>query len=335
MNQKIAVIGAGSWGTTLAILLAEESHDVLLWIFEKDELPKLEKERVNAKYLPGAKFPDNLKLTGNLKKAVDFGDYIVISSPSHVVRAVCSQFAGHIKSSQLIINVAKGIENDTLKRMSEVIQETLSVGADRVATLYGPSHAEEVSQGIATAVVSASSSIKTARKIRELFRTPNFRVYSSNDIIGVELGGSLKNVIAIAAGICDGAGFGDNTKAALLTRGMVEMTRLGVTMGARQETFAGLSGIGDLIVTCMSRHSRNRYVGEQIGKGRKLEEVLSEMVMVAEGVKTTRSVHQLMKKFNVEMPISEQVYKVLFEGKPAIKAVRDLMSRDPKEEKLG
>lgn len=334
MKQKIAVIGAGSWGTTLAILLAEKSHDVLLWIFEKDELPKLEKERINTKYLPGAPFPDNLKLTGNLHEAVGFADNLVISSPSHVVRTVCSQFADLIRDSQLFINVAKGIENDSLKRMSEVIQETLSVAPDRIATLYGPSHAEEVSRKIATAVVAASSNIKTARKVQELFRTPYFRVYSSDDIIGVELGGSLKNVIAIAAGICDGAGFGDNTKAALLTRGMVEMTRLGITIGARQETFAGLSGIGDLIVTCMSKHSRNRHVGEQIGKGRKLDEILSEMVMVAEGVKTTRSVHQLMKKFYVEMPISEQVYKVLFEGKPPIKAVRDLMSRDPKEETL-
>jgi len=335
MKQKIAVIGAGSWGTTLAILLAEKSHDVVLWVFEKNELPKLEKERVNTKYLPEAKFPANLELTGNLQEAISFGDYLVISSPSHVVRTVCSQFSNQVKDSQFIINVAKGIENDTLKRMSEVIQDTLSISPDRITTLYGPSHAEEVSRKIATAVVSASSNIETARRIQELFRAPYFRVYSSDDIIGVELGGSLKNVIAIAAGICDGAGFGDNTKAALLTRGMVEMTRLGVTMGARQETFAGLSGIGDLIVTCLSKHSRNRHVGEQIGKGRKLEDILNEMVMVAEGVKTTRSVYQLMKKFNVEMPISEQVYKVLFEGKPAIKAVRDLMSRDPKGEKLG
>jgi glycerol-3-phosphate dehydrogenase (NAD(P)+) len=334
MNTKIAVIGAGSWGTTLAILLAENSHDVLLWIFEKDELSKLEKERVNTKYLPGVDFPQNLKLTGDLQQAVNFGDYLVISSPSHVVRTICQQFAAQVRDIHYIVNVAKGIENDTLKRMSEVIQETLPISSDRIATLYGPSHAEEVSKKIATAVVSASANIQTARKVQNLFGNQYFRVYSSDDIIGVELGGSLKNVIAIAAGICDGAGFGDNTKAALLTRGMVEMTRLGVTMGARQETFSGLSGIGDLIVTCMSKHSRNRYVGEQIGRGKKLEDILREMVMVAEGVKTTRSVYQLMNKYNVEMPISEQIYKVLFEDKPPINAVGDLMSRDLKEEKI-
>lgn len=334
MNQKISVIGAGSWGTTLAILLAEKGHDVLLWVFEQHELPKLEKERINTKYLPSAKFPPNLRLTGHLSDAVQSCDFLVIATPSHVVRSVCRQFASQIRNDHNVINLAKGIENDSLKRMSEVIEETLGIPPDRISTLYGPSHAEEVSQKIATAVVSASADIKTARKIRELFRTQYFRVYSSNDIIGVELGGSLKNVIAIAAGICDGAGFGDNAKAALLTRGMVEMIRLGTTMGAQQETFAGLSGIGDLIVTCMSKHSRNRYVGEQIGQGRKLEEILNEMVMVAEGVKTTRSVYQLMKKYDVEMPISEQVYKVLFENKPPLKAVSDLMTRDPKEESL-
>ena len=334
MRQKISVIGAGSWGTTLAILLAEKGHEVLLWVFEEDELPKLKKERVNIKYLPGAKFPSNLKLTGSLTDAVDSMDFLVIATPSHVVRSVCRQFAKQIRDDQYIVNIAKGIENNTLKRMSEVLEETLNISPDRISTLYGPSHAEEVSQKIATAVVSASSDIKTARKIRELFRTQYFRVYSSNDIIGVELGGSLKNVIAIAAGICDGAGFGDNTKAALLTRGMVEMIRLGTTMGAQQETFAGLSGIGDLIVTCTSKHSRNRYVGEEIGKGRKLEDILDEMVMVAEGVKTTRSVYQLLKKYNVEMPISEQVYEVLFENKSPLEAVRDLMTRDPKEESL-
>lgn len=334
MKQKISVIGAGSWGTTLAILLAEKGHNVLLWVFEQDELPKLEKERINTKYLPGIKFPPDLELTDSLSKAVGFGDFLVIATPSHVVRSVCQQFAGNIRDSQYIVNIAKGIENDSLKRMSEVIEENLSISSERIATLHGPSHAEEVSKKIATAVVSASTDIRTARKVRELFRTQFFRVYSSNDIVGVELGGSLKNVIAIAAGICDGAGFGDNTKAALLTRGMVEMIRLGAILGAQQETFAGLSGIGDLIVTCMSKHSRNRYVGEQIGKGRRLEDIIGEMVMVAEGVKTTRSVYQLMKKYDVEMPISEQVNEVLFENKSPMEAVRDLMTRDPKEETL-
>ncbi|MFQ5582946.1 MAG: NAD(P)H-dependent glycerol-3-phosphate dehydrogenase [Calditrichia bacterium] len=334
MPSKIAVIGAGSWGTTLAILLAEKQYDVTLWVFEKEELPRLETERINTKYLPGVAFPENLNLTGDLIEAVSGVEIIVMASPSHVVRSICQQFANHIQKHQIVVNVSKGIDNDTLKRMSEVIQETLSIPAEQVAVLYGPSHAEEVSRKIPTAVVSASNSIETARRVRDIFRTEYFRVYSSEDIIGVELGGSLKNVIAIAAGICDGAGFGDNTKAALLTRGMVEMTRLGVVVGARAETFAGLSGIGDLIVTCTSKHSRNRYVGEQIGKGRSLQDVLDEMVMVAEGVKTTRSVHQLSKKYNVEMPISEQVYEVLFNNKKPKDALRELMLREPKEEKL-
>lgn len=334
MSQKIAVIGAGSWGTTLAILLAEKKYQVTLWLFEKEELPRLKTERVNTKYLPGVAFPENLNLTDDLIEAVSGVEIIVMASPSHVVRSICQQFVASIQEDQIVVNVSKGIENDTLKRMSEVIQETLSVPPERVAVLYGPSHAEEVSRKIPTAVVSASTNIETARRIRDVFRTEYFRVYSSKDITGVELGGSLKNVIAIAAGICDGAGFGDNTKAALLTRGMVEMTRLGVVMGARAETFSGLSGIGDLIVTCTSKHSRNRYVGEQIGKGRTLQEVLDEMVMVAEGVKTTRSVHQLSKKYNVEMPISEQVYEVLFNNKKPKDALRELMLREPKEEKL-
>lgn len=332
MYEKISVIGAGSWGTTLAILLAGKNHDVTLWVFEPADLAIMEKEHINRRYLPGVSLPDNLKLTSDLKTAVNTSDYLVMAVPTHVMREVCGKIAGYVNPNQYIVNVSKGIENDTLKRMSEVIAEILPVPEKHISTLYGPSHAEEVSRGIVTAVVAASSDLDTARRVRDLFRTDYFRVYSSNDIVGVECGGSLKNVIAIAAGICDGAGFGDNTKAALLTRGLVEIARLGSVMGAQQETFAGLSGIGDLIVTCMSKHSRNRYVGEQIGSGKTLKEVLDTMVMVAEGVKTTRSVHQLSKKFSVEMPISEQVYQVLFHNKSPHDAVSELMSRDPKEE---
>jgi glycerol-3-phosphate dehydrogenase (NAD(P)+) len=216
--------------------------------------------------------------------------------------------------------------------MSELIKEITGVSWSQIATLSGPSHAEEVSRDVATAVVAGSRHLSTAREVREIFRTDAFRVYSSTDIVGVELGGSLKNIIAIAAGIADGAGFGDNTKAALMTRALVEITRLGVTMGAKIQTFSGLSGMGDLIVTCMSRHSRNRYVGEQIGKGRRLSEILNEMVMVAEGIKTTRSVNQLKQKYTTDTPICDEVYRVLFEEKNPHHAVRDLMTRDPKEE---
>ena len=332
MSIRIAVIGAGSWGTTLANVLAENGHETLLYVYEEDQYELMQKERRNEKYLPGVPLVDSLKLTHDLQEAFRFAPYLVMAVPSHAMRSVLQQWVGEDFAGKYFINVAKGIENDTLLRMSQVIHQVTGVPEERIATLSGPSHAEEVSRHIATAVVSASSSLETARRVRDLFRAPYFRVYSSTDIIGVELGGALKNVIAIAAGIADGAGFGDNTKAALMTRALVEMTRLGVAMGAQLHTFSGLSGMGDLIVTCMSRHSRNRYVGEQIGRGKTLQEVLDGMVMVAEGVKTTRSVHQLLQKYPVEMPISQQVYQVLFHEKNPHDAVRDLMQRDPKEE---
>lgn len=332
MPETISVIGAGSWGTTLAILLAKKGYPVILWVYEPEILAAMQAERVNARYLPGVPLPAELKLIGDLQEAVTSARFLIMAVPSHAMRSVCGQIAGFVRKDQYLVNVAKGIENDTLKRMSEVIAETLALPEKQIASLYGPSHAEEVSRGIATAVVAASGDLNTARRVRELFRSDYFRVYSSTDIIGVECGGSLKNVIAIAAGICDGAGFGDNTKAALLTRGLAEISRLGVIMGAQPETFAGLSGIGDLIVTCMSKHSRNRYVGEEIGRGKTLKAVLDGMVMVAEGVKTTRSVHQLSEKLGVEMPISGQVYRVLFDDKRPHDAVAELMTRDAKEE---
>lgn len=332
MTEKISVIGAGSWGTTLANLLADKGLDTMLYVYESDQFLLMQKERVNEKYLPGVKLAPKLRLNDDLKATTNFARYLVMAVPSHAVRGVLNQLNGLDLSDKIFINVAKGIENDTLLRMSQVIQQVTGLPEEQIATLSGPSHAEEVSRDVATAVVAASSDLKTARLVRDIFRTDAFRVYSSNDIIGVELGGSLKNVIAIAAGIADGAGFGDNTKAALMTRALVEMTRLGMEMGAQMVTFSGLSGMGDLIVTCMSRHSRNRYVGEQIGKGKKLQQVLDEMVMVAEGVKTTKSVHQLVEKYPIETPISNEVYEVLFNDKNPHDAVRDLMTRDPKEE---
>ncbi|MGH1363507.1 MAG: NAD(P)H-dependent glycerol-3-phosphate dehydrogenase [Calditrichia bacterium] len=331
-DKSIAVIGAGSWGTTLAILLAGKGHQVTMWEYNPEQLARLNDERTNEIYLPGVPFPENLQITGDQHEAVAGADFVLTAVPSHVTRGVCEKLKRSIQPGQVFINVSKGIENDTLKRMSEVIEETLDVSPTHVVSLYGPSHAEEVSRGIPTAIVSACVDLNTARIVRDLFSTNTFRVYSSSDIIGVELGGSLKNVVAIAAGICDGAGFGDNTKAALLTRALVEVTRLGVAMGAQKETFSGLSGVGDLIVTCMSKHSRNRHVGEEIGRGKTLQTVLDEMVMVAEGVRTTKSVHQLFKKTGVEMPIAEQVYQALFEDKSPHDAVVELMSRDAKEE---
>lgn len=329
--MKISVIGAGSWGTTLALVLAKKGLDVKLWVYDPEDLAAMQAKRTNATYLPGASFPDALAVTGDLS-SVKEADFIVLVTPSHAMREVCEKLRPFVHAGQYFVNAAKGIENDSLKRMSEVIGEVLAMPESRIATLYGPSHAEEVSREIPTALVSASPNLETARKVRNLFLTDYLRVYSSEDIIGVEYGGSLKNVVAIAAGICDGAGFGDNTKAALITRALTEITRLGVSMGAQPETFSGLSGLGDLIVTCMSKHSRNRHVGEQIGSGKTLEQVLNEMVMVAEGVKTTRSVHQLHKKHGVEMPIAEQVYQVLFHNKNPHQAMAELMTRDAKEE---
>ena len=332
MTEKISVIGAGSWGTTLANLLAGKNFDTMLYVYEPDQFVMMRQQRTNEKYLPGIELHPELQLTNSLAEAVNFSGYVVMAVPSHAVRSVLNHLTNQNLTDKIFINVAKGIENDTLLRMSQVINEVSGIPQDRIATLSGPSHAEEVSREVATAVVAASDDLSTARIVRDIFRTDYFRVYSSTDIIGVELGGSFKNVIAIAAGIADGAGFGDNTKAALMTRALVEMTRLGMAMGAQMTTFSGLSGIGDLIVTCMSRHSRNRYVGEQIGKGKTLQQVLDEMVMVAEGVKTTKSVHQLLEKYPIETPISSEVYQVLFNDKNPHDAVRDLMTRDPKEE---
>jgi len=293
------------------------------------------KERENKKYLPGISLPENIQFTADLNKSLSHSQVVVTAIPSHVVRSVLNEVYRKGLGNLIWINVAKGIENETLLRVSEVIAEVCGIPQENIAVLFGPSHAEEVSRGIPTAIVSASTSQTTATMVQNLFMTDVFRVYANLDIIGVELGGALKNIIAVAAGICDGAGYGDNTKAALITRGLVEINRIGVKLGAVPDTFAGLSGMGDLIVTCMSRHSRNRYVGEQIGKGRNLQEILNEMVMVAEGVKTTASAFQLSKREKVDMPITEQVYLTLFENKSPVQAMRDLMTRESKIEDWG
>ncbi len=334
--MNIGVIGAGGWGTALAILLAEKGHDVGLWQFESDQVEGMIRTRENAVYLPGVRIPERVLISGKLSDAVPDREMVVFAVPCQYARSVAREAASMLAAKSLVVNVAKGIENETLKRMSEVLLEEIGgLTPDRVATLSGPSHAEEVSRKIPTTVVTASNDRSTAERIQDAFMTPSFRVYTNSDIIGVELGGALKNVIALASGICDGLGFGDNTKGALLTRGLAEMTRLGVTMGGKPETFAGLSGMGDLITTCISKHSRNRYVGEAIAEGRTLEEILDSMVMVAEGVRTTRSVAELSEKLSVEMPICEQMNLVLFEGKPPREAIANLMLRDPRPEHVG
>lgn len=331
--SRVAVLGAGSWGTTLGLVLRDTGQDVTLWEHDAAQVAAISRDRENRRFLPGVPVPDDVAVTGDIGAAVRGADAVVAAVPSHAMRPVASAVRPFVGPETLVVNVSKGIENDTLLRMSEVLSDALGRRAGAgIASVVGPSHAEEVSRRLPTTVVSASASHGTAVAARDLLMTPYLRIYTNTDIVGVELAVSLKNVIAIAAGICDGLGYGDNTKGALLTRGLAEITRLGVVMGGRPETFAGLSGMGDLITTCISRHSRNRYVGEQIAAGRTLAEVLDSMVMVAEGVRTTRSAVELARRHAVEMPIAEQMEFVLFGGKDPKRAIADLMMREPKPE---
>lgn len=331
--MTITVLGAGSWGTTLAVLLAHKGYDVRLWAHRLEFAAALESDRENKRYLSGTLFPDNLHVVADLHDAVRPARIIVTAVPSQALRQTAQGFADLPLSDKIIVNVAKGIELETGKRMSEVLLETLpGLKPEQVAALYGPSHAEEVAQHQPTTVVACSPSEETALLVQEVFHTQSFRVYVNTDLVGVEIAGSVKNIIAIAAGISDGLGFGDNAKAAIITRGVAEISRLSAKLGADPLTMSGLSGIGDLVVTCLSRHSRNRAVGEQIGKGLKLEEILGEMSMVAEGVLTSKAVVKLADRLGVEMPISQAVYEMLFEDKPAQQAILDLMTRDPKPE---
>jgi len=334
---KVAVLGAGSWGNSLAILLAGKGHEVTLWERDVPAAELLQKTRQNVRFLgEDIFFPENLVVSSDLKASAGHADLIVLATPSHTIREVVTNLIPVIRQDSILINVAKGIENGSFLTMSQVISDVIKgIKPERIAALYGPSHAEEVSRGLPTTVVASSLSIETARKVREAFVTPMFRVYSNTDLIGVEVGGSVKNVMAIASGISDGIGFGDNAKAALMTRGINEITRLGLALGAKKETFAGLTGVGDLIVTCMSRHSRNRHVGEQIGKGKTLKQVLDSMIMVAEGVNTTKSTLGLAKKLGIEMPITEAVHRILFEDQDPKEVVKGLMTRSVKDEDWG
>jgi glycerol-3-phosphate dehydrogenase (NAD(P)+) len=331
--MRIAVLGAGSWGTTLAVLLRQNSHDVSLWSHRADHTAEMLTSRENTVLLPGIRIPEEIEITSDLESAVAGKEMLVAAVPAQFLRSVAQRLKNTDLRKKTIVNVAKGIENDSLMTMSGVLLDVIpGLHRSNIVTISGPSFAEEVAKKIPTAVVAASASLETSKSVQKIFMTPYFRVYSSEDIHGVELAGSIKNVIAIGAGIADGAGFGDNTKAAIMTRATAELSRLGKFMGAHQHTFAGLSGIGDLIATCMSKHSRNRHVGEEIGKGRKLKDVLGEMVMVAEGVATTKSVHDLAQKYHVELPISQQVYEVLFHDKDPDAATAALMTRDAKGE---
>jgi glycerol-3-phosphate dehydrogenase (NAD(P)+) len=331
-DLKIAVLGGGSWGTALAVLLDERGQRVSVWEFFPERAEAMKKSRENKAMLPGIEIPESVSITSDMAEAVPGSDIVLLVVPSHVLRDTMTQAAGLMKGSEKVVIATKGVEQGSLKRMSEIVAEVGGVSRDRIAVLVGPSHAEEVARQVPTAIVSASEDEETARYVQENFATPMFRVYTNTDVLGVEIGVAVKNVIAIAAGITDGLGFGDNTKGALLTRGLAEITRLGVKMGARQQTFAGLAGIGDLITTCTSQHSRNRFVGQELGKGRKLKEILDGMVMVAEGVRTTKSAVGLAAEYDVEMPISEEVNKILFEDKSPMEAIKDLMLRSPKPE---
>ena len=333
MKARIGILGAGGWGTALSLLLVRNGHDVGLWESQPGYAEILSRTRLNPDFLPGVAIPDEVRITSDLDSAIAGKDFLVVALPSHIVRSVAGRIPADRIGDAIVVSASKGIENDSLLRMSQVLAAAIEgLPADRIVALSGPSHAEEVSRGMPTVVVAASSHAESALKVQDIFRSPVFRVYTSSDMVGVELGGSFKNIIAIAAGISDGVGFGDNTKAAIMIRGIVEMTRLGVAMGASPQTFAGLSGMGDLIVTCTSRHSRNRYVGEQVGAGKSIDEVLRGMKMVAEGVRTTRSAMDLSRRHGVVMPITTEVFEILFNGKNPKKAVTDLMTRDPKAE---
>jgi len=328
---NIAVLGDGGWGTTLAILLSKKGHKVTLWGVFPEYVSYLNKKRINTKFLPNIRIPEEINIIDNLNEAFAGAALVVFAVPSQHMRSVLKKIKrSDYPSDAYFLSVTKGIEISSLKRMSQVIREEL--GNVKTAVLSGPTIAQEVAKGIPTACVIASSAKPVRRALQHIFMTERFRIYTNDDVVGVELGGSLKNIIAIACGISDGLGFGTNTKAAILTRGLDEISRLGTAMGAKPETFCGLSGLGDLVTTCISPHSRNRFVGEQIGKGRSLQTIASHMQMIAEGIPTTKSAISLSLKYKVDVPITKAVYSVLYKNNSPLKAVKDLMTRKGREE---
>jgi glycerol-3-phosphate dehydrogenase (NAD(P)+) len=328
----VAVLGSGSWGVTLARLLAENGNDVTLWCYLPEEYEMLRETGERRDILPGVVLPREVEISDDAAAATAGAEVVLFVVPSFGVRATAKLIRDACDGSQLVVSAAKGLEEGTYSSMTEVLAEELAGKARGYVSFSGPSHAEEVSRRVPTTVVAACREESLAREVQEITMAPYLRVYTNDDVVGVEYGAALKNVIAIAAGTVDGLGYGDNTKAALLTRGLVEISRLGVARGAKAATFAGLSGLGDLVVTCTSRHSRNRYVGEELGRGRRLDDILASMKMVAEGVRTTRAAYELAREAAVEMPITAEMYAVMFEGKDPRAAVSDLMTREPKAE---
>lgn len=336
--MNIGILGAGSWGIALATLLHKKGHTLRLWEYSKADAEMLRKNREHPTKLPGIAIHNDIVIVNDIAEAFEHNDFIICAVPSQTMRSALKTLRNEVGTASLQqtpgwVIVSKGIECNTLSLMSDVLLETIpEIDSGKIVALSGPSHAEEVSRDIPTTVVAASENIEIATEVQNEFSTETFRIYTNDDLRGVELAASVKNVIALAAGICDGLGFGDNTKGALLTRGIVEMMRLGSKMGAKESTFSGLAGIGDLITTCISKHSRNRNMGELIASGLKLDQALGKMVMVAEGVETTRSVYKLSQRHEIEMPITREVYKTLFEGKSPRDAAKDLMMRDYKPE---
>lgn len=328
---KIGILGAGSWGTALGILLAKNGSEVMLWGHHAEHIATMERTRTNEAYLPGVALPDQLSPTSELEELAG-AQMILVVTPSRALREVSERLA-HVTSGdgQVLVSCTKGIERGSGLRMSEVLAQIFPKA--KVAALSGPSHAEEVSRGMPTAIVLACGDEMAAQEMQRMFNSPSFRTYTSGDVAGVELGGALKNIFALGAGVCDGLGLGDNSKAALITRSLAELIRLGTALGGRAETFQGLSGIGDLMVTCFSRHSRNRMVGERLGRGETLEQITASMNMVAEGVPTSRSAYEQAQALNVSTPIIAQIYRILYEELSPKQAIRELMERDPKPER--
>lgn len=331
--ERVAVVGAGSWGTTLAGLLAKKGRPVGLWAHEPEVAEEIRTERTNRTYLGDVRLPDGIEATSEMERVVSGAGFVVSVSPSQHVGKVMEQAAAHLESDAVVVSASKGIEISTLRRMEEVVGAHLTdAQRDRFTALSGPSFAAEVAREMPTAVAVASRSEGTRRRVQDLFQTEYFRVYTNPDVVGVELGGALKNVVALAAGVVSGLGYGHNTLAALVTRGLAEIRRLGVALGARAATFAGLAGMGDLMLTCTGDLSRNRTVGRRLGQGESLDEILAGMTAVAEGVETVRAVRELARRHDVEMPISDEVYAILHEGRAPEQAVRNLMLREPKPE---
>lgn len=330
MNKRnIAVVGSGSWGTAISVLLEKNGHSVTLWSWKKEESNALERDRENKEFLPGVPLGDNISYTSDIA-CVGGKDIIVLVTPSSVIRSTAKSMSQYVSDNSIIVILSKGLEENTLKTLSEVVEE--EIPQSRVVVMSGPSHAEEVARSVPTANVAASAHQEAVDAVQDAFMCETFRIYSGDDVLGVQLGGALKNVMALCAGIIDGVGFGDNTKAALMTRGIKEISRLGIKMGAKPETFYGLSGIGDLIVTCTSVHSRNRRAGILIGQGNSLEDTLDKVHMVVEGVYCAGTAYELGKKHGVEMPIINEAYNVLYSGKSPKQAISDLMTRDKKHE---